>query len=171
MLTSYALLPRDRRLLSSLEWRMFALDEAQAVKNPLTRAAQTARAITAGHRVALTGTPVENRLDDLWSIMHILNPGLLGTRTGFRRLFANAIERHGDGRAEDALRRMTGPFLLRRRKTDPAVLPDLPAAPGLDRVLHAHRRAGRALPGHDRRDARARPRPLAGSSGAATCSR
>ena len=126
VLTSYALLPRDRRLLSSLEWRMFALDEAQAVKNPLTRAAQTARAITAGHRVALTGTPVENRLDDLWSIMHILNPGLLGTRTGFRRLFANAIERHGDGRAEDALRRMTGPFLLRRRKTDPAVLPDLP---------------------------------------------
>jgi len=58
--------------------------------------------------------------------MHILNPGLLGTRTGFRRLFANAIERRGDGRAEDALRRMTGPFLLRRRKTDPAVLPDLP---------------------------------------------
>jgi SNF2 family DNA or RNA helicase len=126
VLTSYALLPRDRRLLSSLEWRMLALDEAQAVKNPLTRAAQTARAITAGHRVALTGTPVENRLDDLWSIMHILNPGLLGTRTGFRRLFANAIERRGDGRAEDALRRMTGPFLLRRRKTDPAVLPDLP---------------------------------------------
>ncbi|HEX5558426.1 MAG TPA: SNF2-related protein [Gaiellales bacterium] len=126
VLTSYALLPRDRRLLTSREWRMFALDEAQAVKNPLTRAAQTARAVTAGHRVALTGTPVENRLDDLWSIMHILNPGLLGTRTGFRRLFANAIERRGDGRAEDALRRMTAPFLLRRRKTDPAVLPDLP---------------------------------------------
>ncbi len=126
VLTSYALLPRDRRLLSSLEWRTFVLDEAQAVKNPLTRAAQTARAITAAHRVALTGTPVENRLDDLWSIMHILNPGLLGTRTGFRRLFATAIERRGDGRAEDALRRMTAPFLLRRRKTDPSVLPDLP---------------------------------------------
>ncbi len=126
VLTSYALLPRDRRLLSAVKWRTFALDEAQAVKNPLTRAAQTARAIDAAHRVALTGTPVENRLDDLWSIMHILNPGLLGTRTGFRRLFATAIERRGDGRAEDALRRMTGPFLLRRRKTDPAVLPDLP---------------------------------------------
>ena len=126
VLTSYALLPRDRRLLSGGSWRMFALDEAQAIKNPLTRAAQTARAIDAGHRVALTGTPVENRLDDLWSIMHILNPGLLGTRTGFRRLFANAIERRGDGRAEESLRRMTGPFLLRRRKTDPSVLPDLP---------------------------------------------
>jgi hypothetical protein len=126
VLTSYALLPRDRRLLSAVKWRTFALDEAQAVKNPLTRAAQTARAIDAAHRVALTGTPVENRLDDLWSIMHILNPGLLGTRTGFRRLFASAIERRGDSRAEDALRRMTGPFLLRRRKTDPSVLPDLP---------------------------------------------
>jgi hypothetical protein len=126
VLTSYALLPRDRRLLTGCGWRMFALDEAQAIKNPLTRAAQTARAVEAAHRVALTGTPVENRLDDLWSIMHILNPGLLGTRTGFRRLFANAIERRGDGRAEESLRRMTGPFLLRRRKSDPSVLPDLP---------------------------------------------
>jgi SNF2-related domain/SNF2 Helicase protein/Helicase conserved C-terminal domain len=126
VLTSYALLPRDRRMLAALEWRAFALDEAQAVKNPLTRAAQTARAITASHRIALTGTPVENRLDDLWSIMHILNPGLLGTRTGFRRLFATPVERRSDNRAEEALRRMTGPFVLRRRKTDPAVLPDLP---------------------------------------------
>src|SRR5205807_4089413 len=126
VLTSYALLPRDRRLLSSVEWRTFALDEAQAVKNPLTRAAQTARAITAAHRVALTGTPVENRLDDLWSIMHVLNPGLLGTRTGFRRLVATPIERHRDAEAEQRLRRITGPFLLRRRKSDPLVLPDLP---------------------------------------------
>ena len=83
--------PAHRRL----EWRVLVLDEAQAVKNPLTRAAQTARQMTAGHRVALTGTPVENRLDDLWSIMHILNPGLLGTRTGFRRLIATPIERRG----------------------------------------------------------------------------
>ncbi len=80
VLTSYALLPRDRELLRRSSWRALVLDEAQAVKNPLARAAQTARALEAGHRVALTGTPVENRLDDLWSIMHILNPGLLGTR-------------------------------------------------------------------------------------------
>ena len=93
VLTSYALLPRDRRMLTEAEWRVLVLDEAQAVKNPLTHAAQTARQVNAGHRVALTGTPVENRLDDLWSIMHILNPGLLGTRTGFRRLFASPIER------------------------------------------------------------------------------
>jgi hypothetical protein len=126
VLTSYALLPRDRSLLQRGEWRALVLDEAQAVKNPLTRAAQTARTLTAGHRVALTGTPVENRLDELWSIMHILNPGLLGTRTAFRRLVATPIERQQDPLAEERLRRMTGPFLLRRRKSDPNVLPDLP---------------------------------------------
>jgi SNF2 domain-containing protein/helicase-like protein/SNF2 helicase protein len=126
VLTSYALLPRDRRLLTEVEWRVLVLDEAQAVKNPLTHAAQTARQVNAGHRVALTGTPVENRLDDLWSIMHILNPGLLGTRTGFRRLIASPIERRSEADAEEALVRMTRPFLLRRRKVDPDVLPDLP---------------------------------------------
>jgi SNF2-related domain/SNF2 Helicase protein/Helicase conserved C-terminal domain len=126
VITSYALLPRDRALLRRGSWRALVLDEAQAVKNPLTRAAQTARALEAGHRVALTGTPVENRLDELWSIMHILNPGLLGTRAGFRRLLATPIERHRDDGAEARLRRMTHPFLLRRRKSDPAVLPDLP---------------------------------------------
>ncbi|MGN6379923.1 MAG: DEAD/DEAH box helicase [Gaiellales bacterium] len=126
VLTSYALLPRDRGLLRRSAWRALVLDEAQAVKNPLTRAAQTARSLEAGHRVALTGTPVENRLDELWSIMHILNPGLLSTRASFRRLLATPIERRLDTAAEDRLRRMTEPFLLRRRKSDPAVLPDLP---------------------------------------------
>jgi SNF2-related domain/SNF2 Helicase protein/Helicase conserved C-terminal domain len=126
VLTSYALLPRDRRMFLEGDWRAVVLDEAQAVKNPLTHAARTARLVNAGHRVALTGTPVENRLDDLWSIMHILNPGLLGTRTGFRRLLATPVERRGDPEAEAALRRMTAPFLLRRRKSDPDVLPDLP---------------------------------------------
>jgi hypothetical protein len=126
VLTSYALLPRDRRMLTEAEWRVLVLDEAQAVKNPLTHAAQTARQVNAGHRVALTGTPVENRLDDLWSIMHILNPGLLGTRTGFRRLIASPIERRAEPDAEEALVRMMRPFLLRRRKVDPDVLPDLP---------------------------------------------
>ena len=126
VLTSYALLARDRKLLTGATWRALVLDEAQAVKNPLTRAAQTARAITAGHRVALTGTPVENRLDELWSIMQILNPGLLGTRTGFRRMLATPIERRSDAEAEQRLKRITAPFLLRRRKHDPEVLPDLP---------------------------------------------
>ncbi|HUZ85304.1 MAG TPA: SNF2-related protein, partial [Gaiellales bacterium] len=126
VLTSYALLPRDRELLCEEPWRVLVLDEAQVVKNPLTRAAQAARAVAAGHRIALTGTPIENRLDELWSIMHVLNPGLLGTRTSFRRLVSAPIERRSDERAEERLRQVTDPFLLRRRKSDPLVLPDLP---------------------------------------------
>ncbi len=126
VLTSYSLLPRDRNLLGSTEWRVIVLDEAQQVKNPLTRGAQAARALEARHRVALTGTPIENRLDELWSIMQFLNPGLLDTRTAFRRHYATPIERHGDAAAAEGVRRVTGPFILRRHKSDPTVLPDLP---------------------------------------------
>ena len=167
VLTSYALLARDRKLLTGSTWRALVLDEAQAVKNPLTRAAQTARAITAGHRVALTGTPVENRLDELWSIMQILNPGLLGTRTGFRRMLATPIERRSDAEAEQRLRRITAPFLLRRRKARPRGAARPPAAPGLDGVLHAHPRAGGAVPGHHRRHPGRRAGVRSGSRGAA----
>ena len=118
------------------------------------------------HRVALTGTPVENRLDELWSIMHILNPGLLGTRTGFRRLFATADRaprrrpRRGRAAADDR----AVPAAAAQDRPGGAAGPA--SAAGLDRVLHAHGRAGGALPGHDRRDARARPRRSPGSSGA-----
>jgi hypothetical protein len=126
VLTSYSLLPRDRRLLADAEWRVLVLDEAQQVKNPLTRGAQAARALPARHRVALTGTPIENRLDELWSILHFLNPGLLDTRSAYRRRYATPIERHGDEAATERLRRITAPFILRRHKSDPAVLPDLP---------------------------------------------
>jgi SNF2 family DNA or RNA helicase len=126
VLTSYSLLPRDRRLLGEAEWRVVVLDEAQQVKNPLTRGAQAARALRARHRVALTGTPIENRLDELWSILHFLNPGLLDTRSSYRRRYGTPIERHGDQEAAERLRRITGPFILRRHKSDPAVLPDLP---------------------------------------------
>jgi SNF2 family DNA or RNA helicase len=126
VLTSYSLLPRDRRLLGEAEWRVVVLDEAQQVKNPLTRGAQAARALRARHRVALTGTPIENRLDELWSILHFLNPGLLDTRSSYRRRYGTPIERHGDEDAAERLRRITGPFILRRHKSDPEVLPDLP---------------------------------------------
>ena len=84
------------------------------------------RALRARHRIALTGTPIENRLDELWSIIHFLNPGLLDTRTSFRRVYATPIERRGDELAAERLRRVTQPFILRRRKTDPDILPDLP---------------------------------------------
>jgi hypothetical protein len=126
VLTSYSLLPRDRRLLGDAEWRVVVLDEAQQVKNPLTRGAQAARALRARHRVALTGTPIENRLDELWSILHFLNPGLLDTRSSYRRRYGTPIERHGDEAATERLRRITSPFILRRHKSDPSVLPDLP---------------------------------------------
>jgi SNF2 family DNA or RNA helicase len=126
VLTSYSLLPRDRRLLSETEWRVVVLDEAQQVKNPLTRGAQAARALQAHHRIALTGTPIENRLDELWSILHFLNPGLLDTRNAYRRHYATPIEKQRDPEAAERLRRITGPFILRRHKSDPAVLPDLP---------------------------------------------
>jgi superfamily II DNA or RNA helicase len=126
VLTSYSLLPRDRRLLCDAEWRAVVLDEAQQVKNPLTRGAQAARALRAHHRIALTGTPIENRLDELWSIMHFLNPGLLDTRTAFRRAYGTPIERRGEEAASVRLRRITSPFILRRHKSDPGVLPDLP---------------------------------------------
>jgi hypothetical protein len=126
VLTSYSLLPRDRRLLGETEWRVLVLDEAQQVKNPLTRGAQAARALPARHRIALTGTPIENRLDELWSILHFLNPGLLDTRSAFRRRYATPIERHRDDDAAARLRRVTAPFILRRHKSDPSVLPDLP---------------------------------------------
>jgi SNF2 domain-containing protein/helicase-like protein/SNF2 helicase protein len=126
VLTSYSLLPRDRRLLAETEWRVVVLDEAQQVKNPLTRGAQAARALQAHHRIALTGTPIENRLDELWSILHFLNPGLLDTRNAYRRHYATPIEKQRDPEAAERLRRITGPFILRRHKSDPAVLPDLP---------------------------------------------
>ncbi len=175
VLTSYALLARDRRLLAEPTWRALVLDEAQAVKNPLTRAAQTARAITARHRVALTGTPVENRLDELWSIMHILNPGLLGTRAGFRRQLAapdRAPRRHRCRGAAAAHDRAVPPAPPQERPRGAA----RPAAPaGFDRVLHAHAGAGGALPGHHRHhhgrrarvDRHRAPRPGAGADHAA----
>jgi hypothetical protein len=126
VLTSYSLLPRDRQMLQRAEWRVVVLDEAQQVKNPLTRGAQAARALTASHRVALTGTPIENRLDELWSILHFLNPGLLDTRSAYRRRYSTPIEKQDDAAARERLRRITGPFILRRHKSDPGVLPDLP---------------------------------------------
>jgi hypothetical protein len=102
------------------------VDEAQNVKNAGTRQARAIRALPAARRVAMTGTPVENRLSELWSIMEFLNPGLLGSENGFRSRFALPIERYGDEDAAGRLRRLTQPFLLRRVKTDRAIIKDLP---------------------------------------------
>ena len=127
VVTSYGLLRRDAELLSSVDFSVVALDEAQNIKNAASATARAARSLRASHRFALTGTPVENRLAELWSILEFGNPGLLGPLETFRREFALPIERHGNDDAAARLRRIVGPFILRRLKSDPTIIRDLPA--------------------------------------------
>jgi SNF2 family DNA or RNA helicase len=126
VLTSYALVRRDVEVMRQVEWLGVALDEAQNIKNPNTKQAQVIRSLSAGFRLALTGTPVENRLSELWSIMQFLNPGFLGGQKAFRKRFTLPIEKYGDEGATIKLRQLTRPFILRRLKTDPTVITDLP---------------------------------------------
>ncbi len=126
VLTSYAIVARDTQLLAEVPWGRLVLDEAQQVKNAGTAQSKAIRALGASRRIALTGTPVENRLSELWSLMHVLNPGLLGTRTDFTRRFATPIESNQDQEAVALLKRITGPFILRRLKSDRSIITDLP---------------------------------------------
>jgi SNF2 family DNA or RNA helicase len=126
VVTSYGTLTRDVAELSRHRWHRLVLDEAQLVKNNRSRAARAVRTIDVQHRLALTGTPVENRLAELWSIMDAVNPGLLGTVTAFRDRYAVPIERHGRSDVAKRLQVAVRPFLLRRVKTDPTVVDDLP---------------------------------------------
>lgn len=123
--SSYALLYRDRELLAETEWCGIILDEAQNIKNPDTRQARAAKELTADWHIALTGTPVENHVGDMWSIMDFLLSGLLPGRTSFVRDFLRPIQA-GEKSAMEKLRRMTGPFILRRLKTDKNIITDLP---------------------------------------------
>jgi SNF2 family DNA or RNA helicase len=126
VLSTYGLAARDQKLLSTVPWSRLVVDEAQQIKNSAARTTQSVRAIPAERRIAMTGTPVENRLSELWSIMQFLNPGLLGSEKGFRERFAIPIERDGNDEAAAQLRRITGPFVLRRLKTDRSIIADLP---------------------------------------------
>ncbi|PZS21250.1 MAG: ATP-dependent helicase [Pseudonocardiales bacterium] len=126
VVTTYATATRDIDELAGYGWNRVVLDEAQAVKNSLSRAAKAVRRLEAGHRVALTGTPVENRLAELWSIMDFLNPGLLGSSELFRTRYAIPVERHGQTGPAQRLRAITRPYVLRRLKTDPTIIDDLP---------------------------------------------
>jgi SNF2 family DNA or RNA helicase len=126
VLTSYSLVARDIDQLIAVPWARLALDEAQQVKNPGAAQTRAVRSIRASRRIALTGTPVENNLSELWSIMHVLNPGLLGSARSFRDSFAIPIERERDAEATERLRRITAPFVLRRLKSDKSVINDLP---------------------------------------------
>jgi superfamily II DNA or RNA helicase len=126
VITSYGVATRDVQALTKVHWARVVCDEAQNIKNSSTRQAQAVRSIPAASRVALTGTPVENRLSDLWSLMEFTSPGLLGSAEKFRQRFAIPIERRADEDAAKQLRRITGPFILRRLKTDKAIIADLP---------------------------------------------
>jgi SNF2 family DNA or RNA helicase len=126
VITTYGLLPRDLEHLGDVAWSTVVLDEAQMVKNPNTKAARAVRQLHARQKIALTGTPVENRLSELWSILDAVNPGLLGSLPKFRERFGTPIERHGDADAAARLRQITQPFILRRTKADKRLLPDLP---------------------------------------------
>ncbi|CAN7723824.1 DEAD/DEAH box helicase [Paenibacillus sp. LjRoot153] len=128
VITSYTLAQLDEEELSSVTWDTLCLDEAQNIKNAYTKQSQAIRKLEAGQRIALTGTPIENRLTELWSIFDYVNPGYLGTLTHFNRQYVGPIEKNGDGAKEltGRVQRLIRPFLLRRLKKDPAIQLDLP---------------------------------------------
>ncbi|MDN5900279.1 MAG: DEAD/DEAH box helicase [Brachybacterium sp.] len=136
VITTYSLLARDLALLSAVPWHRLVFDEAQHVKTPATQVTHAARALQAPHRLALTGTPVENRLADLHSLMEVVNPGLLGSAKSFQERVATPIEEEGDGTAISRLKLVTGPFILRRLKTDRSIIQDLPEKIELSRVVN-----------------------------------
>ncbi|HET6191442.1 MAG TPA: SNF2-related protein [Trebonia sp.] len=126
VITTYQTLARDRALLSEVRWARLVCDEAQAIKNHLSLQAKAVRSLPTASRIALTGTPVENQLSDLWSLMEFANPGMLGSAKSFRETYAVPIERYGSEEAARELRRITQPFVLRRLKTDKSIISDLP---------------------------------------------
>jgi SNF2 family DNA or RNA helicase len=126
VVTTYQTATRDIDDLVARSWGRVVLDEAQAIKNDLSRSAKAVRRLAADHRVALTGTPMENRLAELWSVMDFLNPGILGSADLFRARYAKPIERYGQTEPVQRLRAVTRPYILRRLKTDKTIIDDLP---------------------------------------------
>jgi SNF2-related domain/SNF2 Helicase protein/Helicase conserved C-terminal domain len=126
VVTSYDIVTRDVETLQQVAWDRLLMDEAQDVKNPATKRARSLRLLRARRRLAMTGTPIENHLGELWALMDILNPGLLGSRDAFTRTFANPIQLGNDEAALERLRAIVQPFILRRTKDAPEVELDLP---------------------------------------------
>ncbi|HEY4492020.1 MAG TPA: DEAD/DEAH box helicase, partial [Acidobacteriota bacterium] len=126
VISSYSLLLRDLPTLGAIQWRAVILDEAQNIKNAETKQTRAARTLAADYRIALTGTPVENHVGELWSIMEFLNRGLLGTKTEFTKKYFAPIHAQASAGAMEDLKRITGPFILRRLKSDSSVIADLP---------------------------------------------
>jgi SNF2 family DNA or RNA helicase len=126
VITTYALAHHDAEFLSEVNWWCVALDEAQNIKNPSAKQTQAIRKLNTSYRVALTGTPVENRLSELWSIMEFLNPGYLKSAKDFHTNFAIPVEKYHNPSRAERLKRLIQPFVLRRVKTDPTIINDLP---------------------------------------------
>jgi SNF2 family DNA or RNA helicase len=126
VITTYSLAHRDEETISRIEWECIVLDEAQNIKNNAAKQTQAIKRLKAKHKIALTGTPVENRLSELWSIMDFLNKGYLGTVKDFHTKYALPIEKYRDPNRAEALKRLVQPFILRRLKTDKTIIKDLP---------------------------------------------
>lgn len=126
VISSYGVLNRDHAQCATVRWDHVVLDEAQHIKNSGTRSSKAVRSVPARQRIALTGTPVENRLSEMRSILDFVNPGVLGSASFFRNHFAKAIEREQDEQMTERLRLLTAPFIMRRLKTDPNIIDDLP---------------------------------------------
>ncbi|MEU1126417.1 DEAD/DEAH box helicase [Streptomyces sp. NPDC005899] len=135
VLTTYGTMRMDTARLAQEPWGLVVADEAQHVKNPHSATARQLRTIGAGARVALTGTPVENNLSELWAILDWTTPGLLGRLGTFRNRYASAVEQGGDPAAADRLAALVRPFLLRRRKSDPGIAPELPPKTETDHTV------------------------------------
>ncbi|MCY0933402.1 DEAD/DEAH box helicase [Streptomyces sp. H34-S4] len=135
VLVTYGVLRRDRKVLAETDWSLVAADEAQHVKNPYAVTARELRALPARARVALTGTPVENNLSELWALLDWTTPGLLGSLTAFRDRHARPVEAGEDPEAAARLARLVRPFLLRRKKSDPGIAPELPPKTETDRIV------------------------------------
>jgi SNF2 family DNA or RNA helicase len=135
VLVTYGVVLRDSAELAAIGWGLVAADEAQHAKNPLSRTARELRAVPAPARIALTGTPVENRLSELWSILDWTSPGLLGQLESFTRRVAIPVERYRDAEATARFAALVRPFLLRRKKSDPGIAPELPPKTETDRIV------------------------------------
>jgi SNF2 family DNA or RNA helicase len=136
VISSFTLVRKDEKLLSSVKWQRIVVDEAQNIKNPKAAQTKAILKLSAQHRLALTGTPVENRLLDLWSIFNFLNPGYLGKEAQFRKSFEIPIQKDNDKIKSTTLKKLVEPLILRRVKTDQSIISDLP--PKVEQKLYTN---------------------------------
>ena len=126
LITSFALLRKDIKLFKDIKWQRIVVDEAQNIKNPKSSQARAINSLKSKHRIALTGTPIENRLTDLWSIINFLNPDYLGSLSQFKKVYEIPIQRDANRRQSILLKNLIEPLILRRLKTDKTIIKDLP---------------------------------------------